>query len=103
VRSLALPHRAGAGHGVTWRGEVMGAGARRAREYSAEIRLKASQTRGLLLPFIFATSPYLIRFDRDRASQLRDAVTLGMSFLYIRAPAKKIAKKNQQPQKHQHI
>jgi hypothetical protein len=71
----------------------MGAGARRAREYSAEIRLKASQTRGLLLPFIFAMSPYLIRFDRDRASQLRDAVTLGMSFLYIRAPATKIAKK----------
>jgi hypothetical protein len=81
----------------------MGAGARHAREYSAEIRLKASQTRGLLLPFIFAMSPYLIRFDRDRASQLRDAVTLGMSFLYIRAAATEIAKKTQQPRKHQHI
>jgi hypothetical protein len=34
-----------------------------------------------LLPFSFAMSPCLISFDRDRASRLRDAVTLGMSSL----------------------
>jgi hypothetical protein len=65
---LALTGRAG-------RGEPMGTGARRARESSAEIRPKASHVCSLLLLFIFATSPCLIRFDRDKPSQLRDTVT----------------------------
>jgi hypothetical protein len=37
--------------------------------------------------FFFATSLCLIRFDRDRPSRLRDAVTLDRSSLYIRAAA----------------
>jgi hypothetical protein len=44
----------------------------------------------------------LIRFDKDRPSRLRDAVTLGRSSLYIRVAATEIAT-NQQPRKHQHI
>jgi hypothetical protein len=79
ARSLASPHWAE--WGVAWHGEEMGTGARRVREKSAEIRPKASQVHDLLLPFIFAMSPCLIRFDRDRPNQLRDAVTLGGSFL----------------------
>jgi hypothetical protein len=62
-------------------GGAMGMGTRRACEYSTEIRFKTSQAHGLLLPFSFAMSPRLIRFDRDRPSRLRDAVTLGGSFL----------------------
>jgi hypothetical protein len=86
------PRLVGPGWGVARRGDAMGAGARRAHELSTKIRPKASQARGLLLPFIFATSPCLIRFDRDRPSR----------FLYIRAAATKIAI-NQQTRKHQHI
>jgi hypothetical protein len=41
-----------AGQGVAWRDDVMGAGARRAREWSTEIRPKTSQIRGFLLLFI---------------------------------------------------
>jgi hypothetical protein len=62
----------------------------------------ASQTRDLLLPFIFAMGPCLIRFDRDRHSRLRDDVTLGGSSIYIRAAATEIAT-YQQSQKYQHI
>jgi hypothetical protein len=52
-----------------------------------------TQARDLLLPFIFVTSPCLIRFDRDRANRLRDAVTLGRSSLYIHVTATKIVTK----------
>jgi hypothetical protein len=41
-------------------------------------------------------------FDRDRASRLRDAVTLGRSSLYICVATTEIGI-DQQPQKHQHI
>jgi hypothetical protein len=51
---------------------------------------------------LFLLSPCLIHFDRDRASRLWDAVTLGRSSLYICAVATEIAT-NQQPRKHQHI
>jgi hypothetical protein len=102
---LASP--GGAGRDMAWRGEArqgeaMCVGARRAREYSTKIRPKVSQAHSLILPFIFATSPCLIRFNRDRPSRLRDAVTLGGSSLYIRAAATKIAT-YQQPRKQQHI
>jgi hypothetical protein len=85
---LAGPGRSGAGRGV-------------ARQW-AKIRPKASQVHDLLLPFIFAMSLCLICFDRDRPSWLRDAVTLGRSFLYIRATVTEIAT-DQQPRKYQHI
>jgi hypothetical protein len=45
------------------------------------------------LPFIFDMSPCLIRFDTDSPSQLRDAVTLGRSSLYIRTAATEIVTK----------
>jgi hypothetical protein len=56
------------------------------------------QAHGLLLPFIFTTSPCLIRFDRDRSSQLWDAVIICGFSLYIRASATKIVT-HEQPQK----
>jgi hypothetical protein len=76
---LASSGQAGPGRG--WRGEAMGIGARRAREWSAKIWPKASQVCGFLLSFIFAMSPCLIRFDRDKTTRLRDVVTLGGSSL----------------------
>ena len=86
---LAGPGRAGrggAGRGVAWRGvarrgEAMGAGARRAREWSAKIRPKASQVRGFLLPFIFCYEFVSNTLFIERPSRLRDAVTLGESSL----------------------
>jgi hypothetical protein len=45
------------------------------------------------LSFIFATSPCLVRFDRDRSSRLREAVTLGRYSLYIRVATTKIVTK----------
>jgi hypothetical protein len=83
----ALAHLASPGQAR--RGETMGAGARCGHEYYAKIRSKASQARDLLLSF--ATSPCLIHFDRDRYSQLRDAITLGGSSLQIRAAATVVA------------
>jgi hypothetical protein len=59
----------------------MGAGTRRVREWSTKIWSKASQIRGFLLPFIFATSTCLIHFDRERPNRLRHAIILGGSFL----------------------
>jgi hypothetical protein len=70
-----------AGSGREWCGVAMGTGARHVCEWSTEIRPKALQVRGFVLPFIFAMSLCLIRFDRDRPSQLRDAVTLNGSSL----------------------
>jgi hypothetical protein len=58
----------------------MGAGTRRVREWSTKIWSKASQIRGFLLPFIFATSTCLIHFDRERPNRLRHAIILGGSF-----------------------
>jgi hypothetical protein len=61
---LAWPGRAGAG-----RGGAKGAGARHAREWSAEIRPLALRGRGYLLPFGFLavtlilTDPYKISTD----------------------------------------
>jgi hypothetical protein len=55
-----------AGHGVEWRDEAMGTGVRCVREWFAKIRPKVSQVHDFLLSFIFAISPCLIRFDRDR-------------------------------------
>jgi hypothetical protein len=82
TRTLARLSSSGrAGHGVAWRW---------------------AWAHDLLLLFIFAMSPCIIRFDIDRPSRLRDAVTLGGSSLYIRASATEIAT-YQQPQKHQHI
>jgi hypothetical protein len=75
--SLASPRRPGR----AGRGEAMGADTRRAREWSIEIWPNASQVRGFLLSFIFAMSPCLICFNRDRPSRLRDIVTLGRSSL----------------------
>jgi hypothetical protein len=69
------------GWGGAWRGEAMGMDARRVHEYFTKIWPKASQVYSFLLPFIFATSPCLIRFDRDRPSRLRDFATLGGSSL----------------------
>jgi hypothetical protein len=70
--AFARVWRRGEGEKHTWGGwgEVMSAGARRACEWSTEIRPKASQVHALLLPFIFATSPCLIYFDGNRPSQL---------------------------------
>jgi hypothetical protein len=65
--SLALLH--GVRWGGAWRGEAMGADARRALEWSTEIWPRASQVRGFLLLFIFSTSLCLILFDRDRSSR----------------------------------
>jgi hypothetical protein len=59
-----------AGPGRAGRGEAMGADTRRAREWSIEIWPNASQVRGFLLSFIFAMSPCLICFNRDRPSRL---------------------------------
>jgi hypothetical protein len=83
TRALTSPHRPNrAGwHGEARQGKVMGVGAQHTREWSTEIRSKASQARDLLLSFIFATSPCLIRFDRDRPSQLWNVVTLDGSSL----------------------
>jgi hypothetical protein len=67
---LASPGQVG--HGVT-----MGVGARRAHEWSAEIRPKASHVHDFLLSFIIAMSPCLISLDRDRPSRLRGTVALG--------------------------
>jgi hypothetical protein len=58
------------------RDEAMGVGAWHAREWSVEIQPKVLQGRDFLLPFLFALSPCLIRFDRDRPSRLQDVVTL---------------------------
>jgi hypothetical protein len=76
---LASP--GGAGQGGAWRGEAMGMDARCVHEYFTKIWPKASQVYSFLLPLIFATSPCLIRFDRDRPSRLRDFATLGGSSL----------------------
>lgn len=54
---LARPGRAGAG-----RGGAKGAGARHAREWSAEIRPLALRGRGYLLPFDFLVS-WLLRLS----------------------------------------
>jgi hypothetical protein len=66
--------------GVVWRGGAMGTSAQRAREVHQN---PAQSLTGPRLPFVvyFATSSYLIRFDRDRSSRLRNVVTLGRSFL----------------------
>jgi hypothetical protein len=67
--------------GVVWRGNGRG------RTTCAWIvhRNRAQSLAGPRPPFIF---------DRDRASRLRDAVTLGRSSLYIRAAATEIATKS---------
>jgi hypothetical protein len=57
TRSPASPRRAGAG-----RGGAKGAGARHAREWSAEIRPLALRGRGYLLPFDFLVS-WLLRLS----------------------------------------
>jgi hypothetical protein len=80
----------------------VGRGDGHGRTQSVKIRPKASQARNLLLPFIFAMTPCIIHFDRDRPSRLRDAVTLGESSLYIRATTTEIAT-HKQSRKHQHI
>jgi hypothetical protein len=84
ARSLASPGRAGAGRGEVRRGDGRTTCAWIVRQNPAQ------------------SLAGLIRFDRDRSSQLRDAVNIGRSSLYIRAATTKIAT-NQQPWKHQHI
>jgi hypothetical protein len=59
----------------------MGVGAQRLHEWSTKIWPKASQVCSFLLPFIFAISPCLIHFDRDRPSKLWYTVTLVESSL----------------------
>jgi hypothetical protein len=59
-------------HAIVWR--------RGEREkHTRALACLASQVHNLILPFIFATSLCLIRFDRDRPRWLWDAVTLGGS------------------------
>jgi hypothetical protein len=72
----------------------MGMSARCVCDWPIKIRPKTSQVCGLLLPFIFTTSLYLIYFDRDRPSWLRVTVTLGRSFLKICAATTELAPMN---------
>jgi hypothetical protein len=66
----------------------------RAHEWFVKIPLKGSHACDFLLLFIIATSPCLIRFNRDKTSWLRDAVILGGSFLKIRAVTMKLVTTN---------
>jgi hypothetical protein len=79
----------------------MGAGARHAREYSAEIRPKASHAAASFCR-LFCYEFVSNTFDRNRLSRLRNAVTLDRSSLYIRVATTEIDI-YQQPQKHQYI
>jgi hypothetical protein len=87
----ALAHRASPGHGVA-----------RRWVQTHDMRVNSPPKSGpkprrptnSFCRLFFAMSSYLIYFDRDRSSQLRDAVTLGRSSLYIRAAAIKIVIKS---------
>jgi hypothetical protein len=90
-RSLASPRRVGQGGVGRW-----------ARAHDVHVNSPPKSGPRPPLLFIFATSPGLIRFDRDRPSRLWDVVTLGGPSLYICAAATEIVR-YQQPRKHQHI
>jgi hypothetical protein len=92
ARSLASPLQAG--RGVAWRGD--------GRVYSLPKSGPKPRRPTASFCCLFCYKSVSNTFDRDRASRLRDAVTLGRSSLYICVATTEIGI-DQQPQKHQHI